>query len=155
MSIEARLKELNITLPQAAAPAANYVPYVVDGNTVYISGQLPMGVGNLEQHIGKLGSEFTIEQGKHIARICAMNILSQLRAACGGDLDKVERCLRVGGFVQSAEGFVDQPAVVNGASDFLVEVLGDKGKHARAAVGVNQLPKGVAVEVDAIFRIKA
>ena len=150
--IERRLSELNITLPAATAPVASYVPYVISGNLVVISGQLPMKDGK-PQDIGKLGQEFSIEQGQQTARQCAINILVQLKAACGGNLDRVKRCVRLGVFVNSTNNFTDQPKVANGASDLMVAVFGDAGKHARAAVGVNTLPFGVAVEADAIFEI--
>ena len=148
-----KLAGLNITLPQAVAPAANYIPYTVTGNLVFISGQLPMKDGKL-QDLGKLGAAFTVEQGQQAARLCAINLLAQLKAACGGNLDRVKRCVRLGIFVASAAGFNDQPKVANGASDLMVAVFGDAGKHARAAVGVNELPFNVCVEVDGIFEIE-
>lgn len=151
-AVDKKLAEKNITLPPSAAPAANYVPYVISGNLVYISGQLPMENGK-PQAIGKLGKEFTVEQGQVTARICAINILSHLKGAVGGDWGRVKRCVRLGVFVNSTPDFTDQPKVANGASDFIVEVLGDAGKHARAAVGVPALPLGVSVEIDAIFEI--
>ena len=150
--IEQTLTELNIVLPAPAAPVASYVPYVVSGNLVVISGQLPMKDGK-PQDIGKLGREFSIEQGQQTAKLCAINILVQLKAACGGDLDRVKRCVRLGVFVNSTDNFTDQPKVANGASDLMVAVFGEAGKHARAAVGVNTLPFGVSVEADAIFEI--
>ena len=150
--IDARLKELGITLPPAPAPAANYVPWVVSQKLVFVAGQIPMVEGK-PQFVGKLGREFAIEQGKEAARVCALNILAQLKAACGGDLDKVARCAKVGAFVNCTPEFSDQPQVVNGASDLMVELFGDIGRHARAAVGVSSLPGGVAVEVEATFEI--
>ncbi len=150
--IESRLKDLGLELPEAAAPAANYVPYVVSGNLVFVSGQITMWNGEL-QYIGKLGQDFSVEDGQGAARVCALNILAQVKAACGGDLDRVVRCVRLGGFVNSTPDFKDQPKVINGASDFMVEVLGDKGRHSRAAVSAGALPLGVAVEIDAIFEI--
>ena len=152
MPIEQTLQSLNIQLPVAATPAANYIPYVISGNLVFISGQLPMKDGK-PQDIGKVGKEFTVEQAQHTARQCGINILSQLKAACGGDFDRVKRCVRLGVFVASAPGFTDQPKVANGVSDLMVAVFGEAGKHARAAVGVPELPFGVAVEVDAVFEI--
>lgn len=149
---EKRLADLQITLPQSAPPAANYVPFVISGNTVYIAGQLPVKDGK-PQFIGKLGKEISVEQGQEAAKYCAINLLAQAKAACGGDLGRIKRCLRLGVFVASAPGFTDQPKVANGASDLIVAALGDAGKHARAAVGVAELPFGVAVEVDAIFEI--
>jgi enamine deaminase RidA (YjgF/YER057c/UK114 family) len=148
-SIQDKLKSLGITLPQAAAPAANYVPWVISGNQVFVSGQLPMEDGKIAV-AGRLGDNVSLEDGQRAARLCAVNILAQARAALG-DLDRVTRIVRLGGFVASADSFTDQPKVVNGASDLMVEVFGDKGRHARAAVGVNTLPLGVAVEIDAII----
>jgi len=148
-SIQDKLKSLGITLPQAAAPAANYVPWVISGNQVFVSGQLPMEDGKIAV-AGQLGDNVSLEDGQRAARLCAVNILAQARAALG-DLDRVTRIVRLGGFVASADSFTDQPKVVNGASDLMVEVFGDKGRHARAAVGVNTLPLGVAVEIDAII----
>ncbi len=150
--IEDRLKELGIELPEAAAPAANYVPYVVSGKHVFVSGQITMVNGELK-HQGKVGQDFTVEQGYEAASVCALNIIAQIKAACGGDLDRVVRCVRLGGFVNAAGDFYDHPKVINGASDLMVEVFGDKGRHARAAVGSSALPLNVAVEVDAIFEI--
>jgi enamine deaminase RidA (YjgF/YER057c/UK114 family) len=150
--IEARLKELGIELPQPAVPVANYVPYTVSGNIVFISGQLCQWNGEL-RHIGKLGAAVTIADGQAAARLCALNILAHLKTACGGDLDRVRRCLRVGGFVNCTPEFTDMPQIVNGASNLMVEVFGDSGRHARAAVGMNSLPGGVAVEVEATFEI--
>jgi enamine deaminase RidA (YjgF/YER057c/UK114 family) len=151
--IESRLQELGITLPPAPAPAANYVPWVVSQKMAFIAGQIPVKDGK-PTFVGKLGREFTIEQGQEAARLCALNILAQLKAACGGDLDKVARCAKVGGFVNCTPDFTDQPQVVNGASDLLVSVFGEAGKHARFAVGAPSLPRGVAVEVDAVFELK-
>ena len=150
--IEARLKELNIELPKAAAPAANYVPYVLAGKTLYVAGQVTFWNGELK-FLGKVGREFSIEQGQQAARLCALNILAQAKAACDGDLDRIKRCCKVGGFVNCPPDFQDHPKVINGASDLLVEVLGDAGKHARFAVGAGSLPFGVATEVDAIFEL--
>ncbi|OUR76424.1 hypothetical protein A9Q83_14735 [Alphaproteobacteria bacterium 46_93_T64] len=150
--IEARLTELGITLPEAAAPAANYVPYAISGNQVFVSGQVPFVDGKL-QFQGKVGTDFSTEEAVQCARICALNILAQVKAACGGDLDRVVRCVKLGGFVNCVDGFGEQPKVINGASDLMVEVLGDKGRHARFAVGTNALPMNVAVEIDAIFEI--
>jgi len=150
--VEKRLKELGIALPQAASPVANYVPFVVAGNLVFVSGQVTL-VDGKPQYVGQLGRDFAVEDGAKAARICALNVLAQLKAACGGDLDKVQRCVRLTGFVNATADFKDHPKVVNGASDLMVEVLGDKGRHSRAAVGVASLPLGVAVEVDGIFQI--
>ncbi len=151
-AIDARLQELGIELPEAAAPAANYVPYVVSGNQVFVAGQITIHNGEI-QYVGKLGRDYGVEDGEAAARLCALNIIAQVKAACGGDLDRVVRCVRLGGFVNSTSDFIDQPEVINGASNLMVEVFGDKGKHSRAAVSAASLPRGVAVEVDAIFEI--
>jgi len=150
--IEARLSELGIDLPAAPRPAANYVPYVVSGNLVFIAGQVPATPQGLKYQ-GKLGADLSIEDGQAAARICAVNILAQVKAACGGDLRRVVRCVKLGGFVNATADFVDHPKVVNGASDLIVEVLADAGKHARFAVGAPSLPFDVAVEIDAVFEI--
>ena len=150
--IDARLEELGIELPQAAAAVANYVPYVVTGNMVFVSGQVTIDNGELKYQ-GKLGSDLSVEQGQEAARLCALNIIAQLKQACGGDLDRVQRIVKLGGFVNSTPDFTDQPKVINGASDLMVEVFGDKGKHARAAVSAGALPVGVSVEVDAVAEI--
>lgn len=149
--IESRLAELGVTLPDAPAPAANYVPFVRSGNTVYVSGQISMGPGGLIT--GKLGADMDVSAGAAAARICAINLLAQVRAACDGDLDRLRRVVKLTGFVNSTADFTDQPKVVNGASDFLVEVLGDAGRHARSAVSAASLPLGVAVEIEGIFEI--
>ncbi|WP_029066352.1 RidA family protein [Labrenzia sp. DG1229] len=150
--IENRLKDLGVSLPEAAAPAANYVPFVKTGNQLYISGQLPMMDGKI-QVTGKLGANVDLESGKSAARFCAINLLAQAKAATG-NLDKVTRLVKIVGFVNSTSDFTDQPQVINGASDFLVEAMGDKGRHARAAVSAASLPFGVAVEIDAVFEIE-
>ena len=150
--IEARLKELGIELPQPAAPVANYVPYTVSGNLVFVSGQLCQWNGEL-RFVGKLGAGIAIADGREAAKLCALNILAHLRVACGGNLDRVRRVLRLGGFVNCTPEFTDMPQVVNGASDLMVAVFGDLGRHARAAVGMSSLPGGVAVEVEATVEI--
>lgn len=150
--IDAHLAELGIEIPEAAAPAANYIPYVLVGHTVYVSGQIPMVGGEIE-YIGKVGGDCTVEDGRAAARVCALNIIAQVKAACGGDLDRVVRCVKLGGYVNATADFGDQPEVINGASDVMVEVFGDAGRHARFAVGAGSLPRGVAVEVDAVFEI--
>jgi enamine deaminase RidA (YjgF/YER057c/UK114 family) len=150
--IETRLAELGVTLPDAPAPAANYVPYVVTGDLVIVSGQISVQDGRLIR--GKLGADMDVAGGQAAARICAINLLAQVKAACGGDLDRLDRVIRLGGFVNAAPDFTDHPAVINGASDFFAEALGDAGRHARAAVGCVSLPLGVAVEVEGMFRIK-
>lgn len=153
MSIETTLQTLGITLPVPSTPVASYVPFVHTGNQVFISGQLPLGVGELSAHVGQLGKDFSIEQAKETARICALNVVAQVKAACGGDLERVKRCVKLVVFVNSTADFTEQPQVANGASDLLVSVFGEKGKHARSAVGASQLPRGVAVEVEAVFEI--
>ncbi len=150
--IEARLAELGIEIPQAAAPVANYVGHVVTGNLVFVSGQVPVVAGEF-QYIGTVGADLTLEDGQAAARICAVNIIAQLEAACGGDLDRVQRIVKLGGFVCSVAGFTQQPQVINGASDLMVDVFGERGRHARAAVSSNGLPVGVCVEVDAVAEI--
>ncbi len=150
--IEARLAELNIELPQAATPVANYVPYVVSGPLVFLAGQVTVWNGEI-RFVGKLGRDFTVEEGQEAARLCGLNLIAQARAACEGDLDRVVRCVKLTGFVNSMPDFTDQPKVMNGASDLMTEVFGESGRHARAAVGVNTLPLGVAVEVEGIFEI--
>lgn len=151
--IAARLKELGITLPASPAPAANYVPFVQTGNLLFIAGQVPTRDGK-DTHTGKLGGNLSIEDGQAAARQCAINILAQVNAALAGDLDRVVRCVRLTGFVNCTPDFGGQPQVVNGASDLMVEVFGDAGRHARAAVGSVSLPRNVAVEVDAIFEVR-
>lgn len=148
--IESRLQELGISLPSPASPVENYVPFVKVGTLVFISGQLPSLNGEL-RYRGKLGQDFIIEKGQEAARLCALNLLAHLKKACEGDLNRVRQCVRLGGFINSMESFKDQPQVLNGASDLMIAVFGEKGKHARSAVGVNTLPFGSAVEVEAIF----
>ena len=152
MDIKANLAALGYALPAAAAPAANYVPYVMAGSMLYISGQIPFLNGE-KMHFGTLGGDYTIEQGQEAARACALNILAQVGTAVDGDWSRVRQCVKLGGFVASTADFTDHPAVINGASDLLADVLGEKGKHARFAVGVPNLPFGVAVEIDAVFDI--
>jgi enamine deaminase RidA (YjgF/YER057c/UK114 family) len=153
---EERLKELGIALPEPTAPLANYVPFTPvstgAGNLVFIAGQISQWNGE-RRHIGKLGAGISIADGRDAARLCALNLVAHLRVACGGDLDRVRRCVQLRGFVNCTPEFTDMPQVVNGASDLMVEIFGDAGRHARAAVGVVSLPGGVAVEVEAIFEI--
>lgn len=150
--IDARLEELGISLPEPAAPAGSYVPYVVTGNLVVISGQITLQDGQVV-HVGKLGADMDVDTGYAAAKVCAINLLAQLKAACGGDLDRVKRVVRLGGFVNATPDFSDHPKVINGASDLMKEVFGDAGQHARAAVGCVSLPLGVSVEVEGIFEI--
>lgn len=150
--IETRLTELGITLPDAPAPAANYVPFVQVGDLVYVSGQISMKDGALIT--GKLGADLDTDAGAAAAKTCAIGLLAQLKAACDGDIDRLVRVVKLTGFVNSTPDFTDQPAVINGCSDFLVEALGDAGRHARSAVSAGALPLGVAVEIEAIFQVQ-
>lgn len=150
--IEARLAELGVELPRPSRPAGTYVPYVVTGSLVFVSGQVPLAQEGIA-HRGKLGRDLSTEEGQAAARLCAVNLLSQVREACGGDLDRVRRCVKIGGFVNCTDDFQNHPAVLNGASDFLVEVFGEAGRHARFAVGSSSLPFDSAVEIDGIFEI--
>ena len=151
-SADDNLNRLGITLPDAPAPAANYVPYVVAGNMVYVSGQLPLVDGKLSV-TGHVGKNVSTEEAAGQARLCAINLLAQLKAACGGDLSRVKQVVKLGGFVACKDDFTDQPEVINGASDLMVEVFGDAGRHARFAVGSNTLPRGTCVEVEGTFLI--
>ncbi|OAN97621.1 hypothetical protein A8B74_10240 [Sulfitobacter geojensis] len=151
MSITNRLTELGVILPDAPAPAANYVPFVQVGNIVYVSGQISNGPDGLIT--GKLGADMSVEEGAGAAKTCAISLLAQLKAACGGDIERLVRVVKLTGFVNSTQEFTDQPKVINGCSDFLVEALGDKGRHARSAVSAPSLPLGVAVEIEGIFEI--
>ena len=148
--IETRLAELGVTLPDAPAPAANYVPFVQTGNLVHVSGQISANAEGMIK--GKLGADMDIDAGA-AARACAVSLLAQLKAACGGDIDRLVRVVKLVGFVNSTSDFGDQPKVINGASDFMVAALGDKGRHARSAVSAASLPFGVAVEIEGIFEI--
>lgn len=152
-TIEARLSELGLTLPEAAAPAANYVPYAVTGNLVFVAGQIPLFNGEI-LHKGRLGADYSVEQGQESAKTCALNIIAQVKAAIG-DLDRVTRIVKLGAFVQSTDDFTNQPEVINGASNVIVDVFGKEiGSHARFAVSVNALPRGVATEIDAVVEFK-
>lgn len=150
--IHAKLGEMGLSLPDAPAPAANYVPYVVSGNIVYVSGQISQDNSGLIT--GKLGDDLDIEAGANAAKNCALSLLAQVQNACDGDLSRLKRVLKLTGFVNSTAEFTQQPAVINGASDLLVETLGDKGRHARSAVSAASLPLGVAVEIEGIFEIE-
>jgi enamine deaminase RidA (YjgF/YER057c/UK114 family) len=143
---------MGVTLPEAPAPAANYVPYVLAGDMLFVSGQIAKEGDTLLT--GKLGDDLDVADGAKAARACAIALLAQVKAACGGDLDRLVRVVKLTGFVNSTADFTQQPAVINGASDFLGEALGDTGKHARAAVSAPSLPFGVAVEIDGIFQIR-
>ena len=148
---EDRLKALGLALPVPAAPVANYVPFVRTGNHVHISGQISNdGSGRLK---GTLGVDLSIEEGIEAARICGINLLAQMKAAAGGDLDNVIRVIKLNGFVQAGPDFYDIPKVINGCSDLMVEVLGDAGRHARSAVGMYKIPLGFAVEIDALIEV--
>ena len=151
--IDQRLKELNIELDVASVPAGSYVPYVITNNLVFISGQLPFIDGKLTIK-GKVGDNVSLDDAVKMSEACAKVLLSQLKAACNGNLDKVNKVVKLGGFVASAPNFTDQPKVINGASDLIVNIFGDKGKHSRFAVGVAALPLNVPVEIDGIFEIE-
>ena len=151
-NIDSRLDELGIELPNAAAPAGAYVPFVKSGNLVFVAGQITLWNGEL-RYRGRLGDDMSVNDGYAAARLCGLNLIAQVREACGGNLDRVTRVVRLGGFVQSTADFADQPKVINGASDLMVEIFSDAGRHARAAVGTISLPLGVSVEVDGIFEI--
>tara|TARA_B110000977_G_scaffold200069_1_gene289334 strand:+ start:1946 stop:2404 length:459 start_codon:yes stop_codon:yes gene_type:complete len=151
MSIAKRLTDHGITLPDASASAANYVPFVQVGNTLYVSGQISRNDDGLIT--GILGDNMSVEEGAAAAQTCALQLLAQVRAACGGDIDRLVRVVKLTGFVNSTKDFTDQPKVINGCSDFLVDALGDAGRHARSAVSAGALPLGVAVEIEGIFEI--
>ena len=152
MDVDARLSSLGLTLPSAPAPAANYVPYVISNGLVFIAGQAPMLDGKY-QSVGRVGAEVTLEAAQAAARLCGLNVLAQVKAAAGGDWSRVRRCVRVCGYVSSAPDFFEQPKVVDGASDLMVQALGDAGKHARSALGVYALRGNVPVVIDAIFEL--
>ena len=146
------LKEKGYELPQAAAPAANYLPYQISGQQIFIAGQIPF-INGEKMHIGRVGDTYSIDQGIEAARACALNLLAQANAAVAGDWSKIVRLVKLGAFVNCGSDFADHPKVVNGASDFMVEIMGNAGKHARFAVGASSLPFGVAVEIDAVFEM--
>jgi enamine deaminase RidA (YjgF/YER057c/UK114 family) len=151
-AIEQRLAARGLELPDAPAPAANYVPYTISGKLLFVSGQVPFRQGEVAVR-GRLGDGVSLERGQEAARLCALNLLAQARAACGGDLGKLARCLKLGGFVSCTPEFTDHPKVVNGASDLMVEAMGEAGRHARFAVGCASLPLNAAVEVEGIFEL--
>lgn len=151
MSIAETLARMGVTLPDAPAPAANYVPAVRTGDLLFVSGQISNGPDGLI--LGRLGGGMSVEDGAAAARVCAINLLAQVRAACGGDIERLERVVKLTGFVNCTPDFADQPKVINGASDFLVEALGEAGRHSRSAVGA-VLPFGVAVEIEGIFQVR-
>ena len=150
--IETRLKDLGIVLPTPPAPVASYVPTVKTGSLVFVSGQIPAGPDGLK-YVGIVGQDLSVDDGKAAARLCAVNLLAQVKAACDGDLDRVTRCVKLSVFVNAVPGFTQHPEIANGASDLMVQVFDDAGKHARAAVGAGSLPRNVAVEVEAVFEI--
>ena len=150
--VEERLSALGLTLPQPNPPVANYVPFVRVGDLVHISGQVSVDAGGGIR--GTVGKEVDIETAKAAARLCGVNLIAQMKAACDGDLDRVVRVVKLGGFVQAGANFLEIPQVVNGASDLMVEAFGDAGKHARSAVGVYRLPLGFSVEVDAVVQVR-
>jgi len=152
-TIDARLKQLAIELPQAPKPAANYVPFVIAGKLLFCAGQVPVWNGEVRFR-GRLGDGLSVDDGYQAARLCGLNLIAQAKAATDGDLDRVTRVVKLGGFVACTADFTDHPKVLNGASDLMAEVFGDAGKHARFAVGAPSLPLGVAVEVDGIFELK-
>lgn len=152
MDFDKRIEDLGLVLPDPSPPAANYVPFVQSGSLLFISGQITLLNGDL-QYLGKVGREFELEEAQAAAQLCALNLLAQVKVACDGTLNHVKQVVRLGGFVNCVDDYTDQPKVINGASQLMVDVFGDKGKHARAAVGVNSLPLGVAVEVEATFQI--
>ena len=150
--IDKKLETLGITIPDAPTPAANYIPYVISGNLVFIAGQVPFENGQIN-YTGKVGKDIDINKAKEVSKICALNVISVLKNAVNGDLSKVKKCVKLGIFVSCTNDFHQQPEVANGASDLMVDIFGEKGKHARFAVGTNSLPRNVPVEVDAVFEI--
>ena len=152
MGVEERLKELGIELPEPQAALANYLPWVITGNLVSVSGQVAMAGGN-PRWVGKVGDKVSLEEAVEAARVCAIQIIAHLQAACEGDLERLRRIVRLGGFVNCIEGYTNQPKIINGASDLMVEVFGDRGRHSRAAVGTSSLPLNVPVEIDCLAEI--
>jgi len=152
-SIDERLAKLGVTLPDAPTPAANYLPYLITGNQLLIAGQAAVLDGK-HQYVGRLGAELGVAEGKEAARLAAVNVLTQVKAACNGDWNKLARCLRICGYLNTTPEFADHPQVLDGASDFLVAVLGDAGKHVRSVLGASSLRSGTALVIDAIFEVK-
>ncbi|NKB22301.1 MAG: RidA family protein [Alphaproteobacteria bacterium] len=150
--IDARVAELGINIPEPRTPSANYIPFVQTGNLIFVSGQVSMAADGLIA--GKLGEDVNVETGQQAARACGLNLLGQLKVACSGDLDRVKRVVKLGGFVNATPDFIGPPTVMNGASDLMVEIFGDAGRHARFAVATASLPQGAAVEVDGIFEVE-
>ena len=151
-TVEKKLQDLGLTIPDSPLPSANYVPYTKSGNLVFISGQISIDKGNLVS--GKLGRDLEIEEGQLAAKVCALNIISHLHRACNGSLERLEQVIKLGGFVNSTSDFGDAPQVIDGASDLFIELFGDRGKHARFAVCAHCLPRNAAVEIDGIFKIR-
>ncbi|WP_374764985.1 RidA family protein [Yunchengibacter salinarum] len=151
-TVSQRLAALGLDIPTPATPVANYLPFMQSGNLISISGQLPMGPDGLA-HVGSVGGAISLEEAQKAARLCALNIIAQLKAALDGDLERVRQVVKLGGFVNCSDTFTDQPEVINGASDLMVDVFGEKGRHSRSAVGVNALPRGAPVEVDALVAV--
>jgi enamine deaminase RidA (YjgF/YER057c/UK114 family) len=151
-ALEKKLAQMGHALPNAAAPAANYVPFTISGKLILVSGQLPMRDGAVVYQ-GRLGDGVSVEEGQAAAELCALNLLAQAKNACGGDLGKLARCSKLGGFVACAPDFADHPKVINGASNLIAEAMGEAGQHARFAVGASSLPLGASVEVEAIFEL--
>jgi enamine deaminase RidA (YjgF/YER057c/UK114 family) len=153
-NIAARVAQLGLVLPKPQSPSANYLPWYRAGNLLYIAGQVPKDANAHEPYIGKLGAEIDLSQGQAAAQLCALNLLAQLDVAIDGDISRVAHCVRVNGFVNAVTDFGQHPTVINGASDLLIAVFGDIGRHTRVAVGVSSLPRNVAVEIDAIFELR-
>ncbi len=151
-NIESRLKEYGIVLPDAPAPQANYLPYVISGHLVHVSGQIPIDADG-RMMTGRIGADLGIEDGQRAARLCTLNVVAQVRRACDGDLDRVRRVVRIGGFINAVPDFDQHPALLNAASDLLVEIFGEAGRHARFAVGAGSLPLNVPIEIDAVFEL--
>jgi enamine deaminase RidA (YjgF/YER057c/UK114 family) len=151
--IDTRLVELGVQLPAVTPPVANYVPWIRTGSLVFVSGQITMGANKTLEYVGVVGKDLSVEDGRRAARLAAINVIAALKAALDGNLDQVTRVIKITGFVNAEPGFTQHPEVVNGASDLFVEVFGDSGRHARAAVGAGSLPRGVAVEIEGIFEV--